>query len=433
MKFSQFNSFIPYDGQIIAYNAYSDNYLLLDPVLYELIVSAKAYNIADLDEIHPSFYSALVDSGFIINDDDNEIEKVRSLIAEVDGNENSYRLIINPTMNCNFKCWYCYETHIKDSKMDKDTIEKVTKLIDNIVNSQPNLKAFYLSFFGGEPLLYNDKVVVPILEAANKIIGEKDIYLEADFTTNGYLINDKMIAQFKQLRVRNFQITLDGNREHHDTVRFVSKQRGSYNEIIENIKLLATEGFLVTLRINYTQHNIDGVDEILLDFLELPDDIKRNINISLHQVWQDGNRSLGAKVNHFMDNVRTMGFSTTHSVLADTVRNSCYADHKNHATVNYNGEVFKCTARDFSTNNSEGLLDDSGNIIWNEKYYNRMSSKLKNKPCLECAILPICGGGCSQQAIENENGEYCVNFFDENRKKNIVLERFLSTFVANIV
>ena len=111
----------------------------------------------------------------------------------------------------------------------------------------------------------------------------------------------------------------------------------------------------------------------------------------------------------------------------DFVRNSCYADKKNHATINYNGDLFKCTARDFETKNREGFLDENGNLVWNEKYDVRLNSKFKNKPCLDCRILPICNGGCSQQALEHIGIDYCVNDFDEIKKTNIVKDKFLYT------
>ena len=123
------------------------------------------------------------------------------------------------------------------------------------------------------------------------------------------------------------------------------------------------------------------------------------------------------------DAAREMGFNVSSGTM-NTVLNSCYGDHRYHATLNYNGEAFKCTARDFTTLNSEGLLTGNGSIIWNEKYEKRLSSKFKNKPCLECTILPMCGGGCSQQAIEHEGRDYCVNDFDENKKLQLVKNRF---------
>ncbi len=46
---------------------------------------------------------------------------------------------------------------------------------------------------------------------------------------------------------------------------------------------------------------------------------------------------------------------------------------------------------------------------------------------MECKILPICGGGCTQQAIENSERDYCVYDFDEERKLTLVKNKFFHT------
>ncbi len=62
---------------------------------------------------------------------------------------------------------------------------------------------------------------------------------------------------------------------------------------------------------------------------------------------------------------------------------------KSHATINYNGEVFKCTARDFKTELKEGDLLDNGIINWNNKYFQRIDSKIKNNPCFSMLYFAI--------------------------------------------
>ncbi len=232
-----------------------------------------------------------------------------------------------------------------------------------------------------------------------------------------------MIEKFKNLNVKNWQnITLDGNEENHNKVRYVNEQRGSYDEIIKSIALLAQGRINIIVRINYTSDNLYNADDILEDLSKIEN--QGFISISFHQVWQDKNKLLIDTVNEKMQAFKKMGFGVNHSILTDTVRNSCYADRQNHATINYNGEVFKCTARDFKSENKEGDILKDGSIQWNNTHAKRMEIKLKNKPCLDCSILPICGGGCSQLALEYEGKDYCVNDFDEDRKKQIVFDRF---------
>ena len=74
-------------------------------------------------------------------------------------------------------------------------------------------------------------------------------------------------------------------------------------------------------------------------------------------------------------------------------------------------------------------MDEYGKIIWNEQYKKRLSVRYTNKPCKECFIYPVCGGGCSQKAMDNYNMNYCVNDFDDEKKKQIVISLLSSKFI----
>ncbi|MDR2206109.1 MAG: radical SAM protein [Flavobacteriaceae bacterium] len=427
MKASQFNNFFFYEEKHIGYNAFTNEFMLLEPELYDIFNAAKHRNEwEELKTIHSNFYDFLMEKGFIIDDFDDEIEKVKKLVHEIDKeNDEFFQLTINPTMNCNFKCWYCYETHIKASKMSPETINNIITLVDNILIEKKNLKGFHLQWFGGEPLLYFDSTVVPLLKGIHPKMTEKNISFSSGFTTNGLLINQKMLDLCKSLGVGHFQITLDGHRERHNQVRYISKERGSYDEIVNNIKLCTMNELSTSTRINVSEETLNNLSKIMYDFIDLDDKSKEYLNFSFHEVWQeekDITQDIQEVVNLFRDN----GFNTLYKgVNLDTVRNSCYADKKNQATINYNGDIFKCTARDFETKSREGVLNGKGIIDWNEKYEERMNSKFKNPPCLECKILPICNGGCSQQAIEHKGQEYCIHNFDENKKLEIIKDKFL--------
>ncbi len=100
---------------------------------------------------------------------------------------------------------------------------------------------------------------------------------------------------------------------------------------------------------------------------------------------------------------------------------SCYADKVNSAVINYNGDVYKCTARDFLKDQREGFINEEGKLVWeNGNLERRMSSKFQNPPCLRCKILPICNGGCSQHALENSGKAYCVFDGIELEKDKVV-------------
>ena len=118
-KASNYNLSFIHEDKTIVYNSFTDNFIIIEHVLHELFLAATNENdFLGLKDIHEELFILFLNSGFIIpttKDEYNEIKKISYLH---DFNDENYELIINPTMNCNFKCWYCYETHIKDSKIN---------------------------------------------------------------------------------------------------------------------------------------------------------------------------------------------------------------------------------------------------------------------------------------------------------------------------
>lgn len=428
MKFSQFNTTVAHADRYVLYNALHNNFLYVNPLIKELIEASREHNdILGLERIHPTLFEALREKGFIIADDYDELQEVVAIRERVDlENETSFHLTINPTMNCNFSCWYCYESHEKSSKMEFETIEKIKAFITKKIHASSKIEKLHISWFGGEPFLYFDRVILPIIKFVSEHCLKFGVKFDNGFTTNGFLINQSNISALKPFDITNFQITLDGDREEHNAVRFVNEKRGSYDEIVANIKLLCKHKRNTTLRINYTKKNLPSVTNIAKDFHDMPIKDRDYLSITFHKVWQEENHeSLRDTVSSLIKYFKSKGLNALVGGLPDNLRNSCYADKKNHATINYNGELFKCTARDFKSHNNEGFIDENGTLVWNETYYNRLDAKFKNKPCLSCPILPICNGGCSQVALENADKDYCVYNFNEESKKRIVLDKFL--------
>lgn len=131
MKASQYNILFNYDGMDIGFNCVTQDFIVLDELMLELYKNGETRNeFNEMKEVYEDFYNFLIDKGFLIEDSINQFEQLKELSRSIDSNETSYHLIINPTMNCNFKCWYCYETHIKDSKMNSETKEKIISFVN---------------------------------------------------------------------------------------------------------------------------------------------------------------------------------------------------------------------------------------------------------------------------------------------------------------
>lgn len=101
-----------------------------------------------------------------------------------------------------------------------------------------------------------------------------------------------------------------------------------------------------------------------------------------------------------------------------------------HALINYDGEVFKCTARDFTTQNRLGYLSSTGTIVWeHNSLEKRLVLKFSKSCCHACRIAPLCGGGCCQRAHESEYGEQCMYSYSESDIDQIIYNRFEFMFI----
>lgn len=381
-------------------------------------------DITLLENTNQSLYSNLVQSKMLIDDECDELSIIKNKVNLVDNDKSSYNLIINPTLDCNFHCWYCYESHIKKSKLDIDNIVRVKKLINNIITTQDGLTLFKLNYFGGEPLLRLD-IIKQLSSYTKELCFNNKIDYSMGMTSNGYLLNSSNIPQLLKLGLQHIQITLDGNKSFHDKIRYASKRVSSYEKIMNNIKELVQNDINIIIRINYTPENLAGCGDIVDDLELIEQEFKKNIEIRFHQVWQTSDQIPDEDILHsIIKRIVEKGFKVTVTLLQN-ISSSCYADKRYGSLINFNGDVFKCTAQDFMYEQRAGYLNDNGEIVWeNDSLEKRMNSKFKNKSCLTCRILPICNGGCSQKALYFENTDYCLCNYSEDKKDKAILDIF---------
>lgn len=416
----------------LIYNTFTNSFLVIKRNLYDAYLSLS---IPDIFDKYPTFYNQLLQAGCFVADEENELEKLKHRITEIDECLENYTLIINPTINCNFSCWYCYEKHLAQSKMSSETLEFVKRHITKIASNNV-LKCFSLGFFGGEPLLYYKDVVRPLLKHFQATCLKFGINPSVAFTSNGYLLTDSMIKELKTFGISSFQITLDGNKSLHNTIRFPFVGADSYTKIVNNIKKLLVANIFVVLRINYTSDNLINTKDIAKDFENLPCESRKRIHVDFQRVWQDkkvNDTDISDTLIECIEAFEKIGIKVYGEIL-NQVWNSCYADKKHQAVINFNGDVFKCTARDFTKENRLGTLNEDGTITWDEKKMKqREGVRLSKEVCQHCRIAPICGGTCTQRGLDSGDSNQCVRGLDESGKDKIVLNQFYYNVVKNEV
>lgn len=431
-RLSKYVRYYTLEDHNVLYHMPSDSIIVLTPQLSE-IFAMSTHNIDRLKQIHPDFYNTLCDDGFIINADENEYSKIIEKWQSEDKSPKSIKLTINPTLQCNLNCWYCYESHAEHQFMDIKVLEATKRYMTRLFRENMNSNHI-ISFFGGEPLLYFSKIVQPIIsfakeESARIGIGQVGIA----FTTNGTLLSDSICSFLKSTGLTvSFQITLDGNQDNHNKTRFFKNGVGTYDIIITNIKRALSYGFHVNVRFNYTNDNYSECRDILSEFVDMPQYSRELIEFSFHKVWQeDSSNSMESSIRHDYEIYLTHGFNT--SISSGISSGRCYADLAKNIVINYDGTVYKCTARDFKASNADGQLLSDGTILWNENGKLREHLKFGSEACKLCAIFPICHNGCSQDKLEQSSSHKgCPRGYDASSKEQLAKSQATSLLLASL-
>ncbi|TFH94422.1 radical SAM protein, partial [Porphyromonas levii] len=239
-----------------------------------------------LDELHPDFFQALKDNLFLVENEVDNFNFVSRRVSNLLQSESQYILTINPTLDCNLRCWYCYQKHTKDHFMSKPLIDTVVKFAENIVKKK-KVESFVLSFFGGEPLLLANDIALPI---AKSISNKCELFkkkFKLHFTTNGTLLTSDILAQIKLISNHvSFQIPFDGNREIHNKIKRSKDIDDTYSLTIKNILDALKFGFHVTIRCNYDESNILSFIDLINDIKAVCGDFMDLINFDFQKIWQ---------------------------------------------------------------------------------------------------------------------------------------------------
>lgn len=424
MKQSKYNCILQDNTGMVIYNAATDQLVALTPQLANIFNEGKAAP-EKIKAQHAELYDHLLQKGIFVCDDADETEAYIRKREEYERSSGEYTITINPTLACNMSCWYCYESHKNMPAMSADVKQSVLLLIDKLL-ADNKLKKLNLSFFGGEPLLYFDKVVVDIINHAKMQCKAFDAKLSIHFTTNAYLLTDSVLKQLEGLDV-SFQITIDGGKQVYDSVRKTKGGEPTYARIVEHIHQTLSHGFPVGVRFNYTAKSIPSFIDVVKDFSHLPQEQKQLVNFTFQRVWQDNEgdaRQVEQQVEHIERAFEQAGLFVNNA--KSYIVPYCYADGVNTAVVNYNGDLFKCTARDFAPKSKEGTLAADGTLRWNERLRKRMSIRHGSDTCLQCRIYPICHGGCSQMKLEAPDGiSSCPKGYDDDKIQEIIEGRAL--------
>ena len=372
------------------------------------------------------------DAGILIKDDFNEVEYLKDIYFEETHELEVFNLTILPTLDCNVRCWYCFENKKVGSRITPSVKEHILLYIKNIIKTRPYIKEIAIDLFGGEPLLHYEEDLNDFLHQIKNVVeglGKKATFL---FITNGLRLTEKVIDCIKDLAPQ-FQISIDGYKERHDKIKIMPKHENvsTYDLIIHNLKNICNyDNMHVVLRLNYDEQTLKNVGEILSDI----DDIDRSkISIHFERVWQT--KRCVAKPNEALIDAWKLfvshRFHVTYLNLFPTAA-SCVSSKFDQVAISYDGKIFKCTGCDFARTEEDGILMSDGTIAWKgNKAEERIQIQTYNHPeCLQCKLLPLCWGPCCQKHLLKKEKvmETCQLKSMEMPLESFLLLRYVSCY-----
>ena len=321
-------------------------------------------------------------------------------------------IFIIPTYNCNLSCPYCYEDkdlmpkgHISDAMG-----QRISAFIKKFIEKS-HIRHLSLGLYGGEPLLNFDQTY-PIVQEVERFASEVGVHVDVSVVTNGTLITPDIARRLKELNTTEVQITLDGPKEVHDTRRITRDGRGTFDRIIESLRILKENEITPLLRINVDKENYDSIPE-LLDYLKeekldtalafgfivsltdasaryrcaFNDEERDRLLLELKQLARDKGLTLANKELRPIIKQGICSYITDFAYLIDML-----------------GDLYKCQNFVGLRDRKVGSLDENGEINYTDEFYNWMSRNPFDIPeCRNCKLLPLCLGGCPAVAYSRYN------------------------------
>lgn len=168
------------------------------------------------------------------------------------------------THNCNLSCKYCYSGRQIKRDMSLATAQRI---VDSVLDITPAGQATSFNFFGGEPLLRCD-----LLSDIAVCIREKEQNtgkpVSLTVTSNGTLLTESILSFFREQRI-DLCISIDGPAHVHNLNRCYRDGRGSFEDVVRNLRLAMD--WLGSLQVNavYGPDTIEHLAETVSFLSEL--------------------------------------------------------------------------------------------------------------------------------------------------------------------
>jgi len=344
----------------------------------------------------PGIARLLIDKGFLVDARIDETETLLDSFDKARAHRGGLGLTLLPTLACNFRCVYCYETH-RARSMTPEVEAAVLGLVEERL---PPGEKLSVTWFGGEPLLGLD-IIERLSEGFLRICHDRKSAYSASMISNGYLLTGKVAKRLDGIGVKRVQVTLDGPPDIHDARRPKAGGGGTFETILANLKE-ASSILTINLRINVDSSNRDSIPR-LLEVL-----VREGLESSVFpylghtkpytEVCQDVAEICLSDADFALLELETGLEMIKRGLGGFTVPQSrdlyCMADRPNSWVISPDGGVAKCWNDASDPDREVGHLLRATTPRMEENARLWTARDPRKLECRTCPLLPICAGGC---------------------------------------
>ncbi len=422
MKKSKYTYFFELDESYVGYSWLGDNYIEFPLKKKERVDMLLKDPYTAICKGDLEIVKALWEKRFLIN---NSFDEFRYLLKlrEIDCYKNDIlSLTIIPTMACNCRCFYCYESGDK-TVINDEVIANIKSLL---ITRKPKVRRLYVSWFGGEPLLKRD--VIGELASFFKDYTEKNnIEYGSRITSNSTLLDRETSLLLTKFGINKINATLEGSRTTHDQIRIFKGdgKTATYDLIINNLigYLRMDPKNTVTLRIHLHTLENNETEKIVNELSEIDEALRGKIYVYFRSLYSPSSHTLEEGcVNNTKSKIQTeanqmllelirRGFKYGDVMLERTsTMVSCVGELDNYYVIRPDGFVNKCSVA-LEKERSIGKLTSSGIKFIIDRFLNFHFKQIANPLmaiCNDCSLFPYCRGGCILARYMKGDYENCL-------------------------
>lgn len=449
MRLSRFNVASPVDGtgETFLFNSLTDSQIVVSADVIAMLDRLERGTLGTPDTETLGALAQLHELGFVVDSREAEDRAVARHFEEIREDRRHLRVTLLTTLQCNFACDYCVQGDHPDhdspgSRMSLATADRVGDWIEARLDAV-GPERFTITFFGGEPLL-NLPVVERLAERCWQACQARGIRAGVSLITNGLLLTEAVVDRLRPFGLSGVKITLDGDRATHDRLRPLRGGQGTFDRILANMAAIAPKvrlsiggnfdvesagSYPALLALLRAQPWADRIAKVAFKPIIRGPNTGRPLSpaaggrrhIPLTPVAASGAPLGGTcmtvaghggqaspcdscglvdeRMGWLRAETRAHGFETL-----DGVHLGPCELHRRHAyTVGPDGSLYACPGFSGETALATGHVD-AARDAQHAAARARFETHAPWQACGDCALVPVCGGGCSV-AAHHEQGD----------------------------